>query len=132
LVSMLFQFIADTSIGPKERRLIRSHVMKGKNAGRPRPSKRQPRKTSATQHEASAQAQTGHQSKAVHSEALNYANTLDLKRILWNDIALTSFSLPMDPSSLKIIYHGVSAPLFFLPHSLPHSNAPSFRSMESG
>jgi hypothetical protein len=132
LVSMLLQFITDASIGPKERRLIRSHVMKGKNAGRPRPSKRQPRDTSVTQHEASAPTQTGHQSEPVELDRLDGANPLDLKRILWNDLTLTSFPLPMNPSSRKITYYGTSAPLPLFSHSLSHLNATSYRTMESG
>jgi hypothetical protein len=39
---MLLQFITETPTGPKERHLIRSHVMKGKNLGKPRPSRRKP------------------------------------------------------------------------------------------
>jgi hypothetical protein len=37
---MLLQFVTDPTIGPKERRLIRAHVMKGKNAGKPRPARK--------------------------------------------------------------------------------------------
>jgi hypothetical protein len=37
---MLLQFVTEPTIGPKERRSIRSHVMKGKNAGKPRPARK--------------------------------------------------------------------------------------------
>lgn len=39
---MLLQFITETPTGPKERHLIRSHVMKGKNLGKPRPTRKRP------------------------------------------------------------------------------------------
>jgi hypothetical protein len=41
--TMSLQFITSNTIGPKERRLIRSHVMAGKNAGKSRPSHKKQR-----------------------------------------------------------------------------------------
>jgi hypothetical protein len=104
---MLLQFIADASIGPKERRLIRSHVMKGKNAGRPRPSKRKLGNASISQGDTRGFAShMNHQAKAIDSEAPDYNHMLDLKRILWNDLTLTSFPLHVGPDSRKTIYRG--------------------------
>lgn len=90
------QFIHQGAIGlgPSEsdRRIIRSHVMRGKNAGRPRPSRRK-------------------QTTIVHiTSALTTPRVLELasfrpgQRLLWNDLCLTSFPQQLDSESTKLMH----------------------------
>ncbi|KAF1946938.1 hypothetical protein EJ02DRAFT_430485 [Clathrospora elynae] len=102
---MLLQFITETTIGPQERRLIRSHVMKGRNAGRPRPPRRRLQESSITQCDAQKSASpAGLQLEAI---ALYSRNPLDLKHLLWNDLTLTSFPHNIGPNSRRSIYQGL-------------------------
>ncbi|KAF2451520.1 hypothetical protein P171DRAFT_7734 [Karstenula rhodostoma CBS 690.94] len=83
---MTWQFITN-DIGPKERRLIRSHVMTGKNAGRPRPSHRKKR-DAATQQITSQHAVTHKQDRMVpqrRTQDLQRSNLFD--RLVCNDLA---------------------------------------------
>ncbi|KAK7188040.1 hypothetical protein PSPO01_05734 [Paraphaeosphaeria sporulosa] len=83
---MSFQFITN-DIGPKERRLIRSHVMHGKNAGRPRPDRRKKR-DAATQQLAS-QHDAAHKDNRMVSQLriqdLHRSGLFD--RLICNDLA---------------------------------------------
>lgn len=85
------QFIEQGSvgIGASERRLIRSHVMKGKNAGRPRPSRRK-------------------QTSIVHTKrALTPPSTPASecpRSLLWNDLCLTSFPQQLDSEATKLMH----------------------------
>ncbi|KAK1570167.1 uncharacterized protein LY79DRAFT_527324 [Colletotrichum navitas] len=68
-------------VGESDRRALRSHVMRGKNAGRPRPSTR--RRTS------------------------NVPIRRQLKiprRVFWNDFCLTSFPQELDPDSTRLMH----------------------------
>lgn len=102
---MLLQFITEPKIGAKERRIIRSHVMKGKNAGRPRSSRRRLHNTSAS-NQSSEQSMLPRvdQLSENYLEALDYKHNLDLKRILWNDLILPSFPEHMSPDHRNFIY----------------------------
>ncbi|KAH7414238.1 hypothetical protein DE146DRAFT_24756 [Phaeosphaeria sp. MPI-PUGE-AT-0046c] len=94
---MLLQFVNDPTIGPKERRLIRSHVMRGKNAGK----SRIPRKP------------------LVHRDfkipILNPQERFDdgdseIKHIiyphqpLWNELSLTSYPYHIGPEKERFVY----------------------------
>jgi hypothetical protein len=129
---MLLQFITDAAIGPKERRLIRSHVMKGKNAGRTRLGRGRQRKSSTKLCEETAvlvSARIGEQSEKISTGEIGCHNTLNQKRLLWNDLALTSFALPISPNFRHVIYHGTYSPL--LPSQPYKPNSLSPRPLES-
>ncbi|KAF2690952.1 hypothetical protein K458DRAFT_326926 [Lentithecium fluviatile CBS 122367] len=99
------QFITETTIGPKERRIIRSHVMKGRNAGRSRPPRRSLRHTSRVQPEPKHLAPPEKDwLKANEIQALDYKHTLKLKRMLWNDLSLASFPHHVSPASRHFVY----------------------------
>lgn len=98
--------------GPEDRRLIRSHVMKGKNAGRPRPSTRKPRQiapikrvlrqlelTSCTADDISTLAQE------CKEHGSQYAHTLFTKQPLWHDMALVSYPQQLSTESRRLIHH---------------------------
>jgi hypothetical protein len=100
--NMQLQFIDHGSLGPVERKRIRSHVMKGKNAGRPRPSrKRQPVRQRV-------QCPDVHDTAPVHPEdwceVQEYTRTLALKPLLWDDFALTSFPQPLSSRSRALLH----------------------------
>lgn len=102
---MALQFITEGAIGPKERKLIRSHVMKGKNAGRPRPPRRTLRDVCTSSQDARHTTPPGYDhSKANELEALYSKQTLRLNRILWNDLTLASFPLYASPESGRFVY----------------------------
>lgn len=93
---MTLQFIDQSAVGlgPSEsdRRIIRSHVMRGKNAGRPRPSRRK-------------QTTKIHVKRALtSSRILGSANFRPGRRLLWNDLCLTSFPQQLDSESTKLMH----------------------------
>jgi hypothetical protein len=104
--NMPLQFITEGAIGPKERKLIRSHVMKGKNAGKTRPARR------TLLHSNGKSRQDDHQptplgydhSKGNEPEALDCRQTLHMKRLFWNDLSLASFPQPVSPNLQNAIY----------------------------
>lgn len=93
---MTLQFIDQGAIGlgPSEsdRRIIRSHVMRGKNAGRPRPSRRK-------------QTTLVHVKQALTSPCIpESAKSKPGRRLLWNDLCLTSFPQQLDSESTKLMH----------------------------
>ncbi|KAI0128356.1 hypothetical protein BJ170DRAFT_324629 [Xylariales sp. AK1849] len=75
-----------TGISKSARRTIRSHVMRSKNAGRPRRSTRK-------------------QTKIIHiGPNTAGAGCLTPQRLLWNDLSLTSFPQQVDLESTKLIH----------------------------
>jgi hypothetical protein len=94
---MILQFVNDTAVGPKERRLIRSHVMKGKNAGKPRPARtrlmHRDRQISTT---LACHGDKGHETRKDP--------TIPLERIFWNDLSLTSYPSAIDSSTHDFAY----------------------------
>jgi hypothetical protein len=99
------QFITETTIGPKERRLIRSHVMKGKNAGRPRPSRKSLRHV-CTKHQYIRHPTllTQDQFEANALEVFYNERYLGMKQLMWNDLTLTSFPHQLSPESRHLVY----------------------------
>ncbi|KAH8896040.1 hypothetical protein GQ53DRAFT_779328 [Thozetella sp. PMI_491] len=90
---MKLQFISQGSpgISKSERRKIRSHVMKGKNAGRPRPSTRK---------------QTGpvHIRRTLACRGVPGTGYTRPQSLLWSDLSLTSFPQQLDPESTKLMH----------------------------
>jgi hypothetical protein len=89
--TMRLQFVDQSSIGPEERRRIRSHVMKGKNAGRPRPTKK---KLPSVNRAPGRSPETSTSEGSSSPEALmreECRHTLALTPLLYDDLALSSF-----------------------------------------
>ena len=108
MTSMTLQFIDQGAIGigPSEsdRRIIRSHVMRGKNAGRPRPSRRKQTTTII------------HVKPALTSPSIpGSANSEPGRPLLWNDLCLTSFPQQLDSESTKLMHRCMYAVLPFNP-----------------
>ncbi|KAF4780187.1 hypothetical protein HER10_EVM0010044 [Colletotrichum scovillei] len=68
-------------IGKSDRRALRSHVMRGKNAGRPRPSTR----------------------KQTNNVPIKRQLKIP-RRVFWNDFCLTSFPQELDPDSTRLMH----------------------------
>ena len=107
MTGMTLQFIDQGAIGirPSEsdRRIIRSHVMRGKNAGRPRPSRRK-------------------QTTIVHLKhpltspcVLTSAKCEPGRPLLWNDLCLTSFPQQLDSESTKLMHRCTCSVFAFNP-----------------
>ena len=114
ITGMTLQFIDQGAIGigPSEsdRRIIRSHVMRGKNAGRPRPSTRK-------------------QTTIVHGKRVRTAPGIlgsgysKLGRqLLWNDLCLTSFPQQLDSESTKLMHRCTFSVLLSIPALFPSSS----------
>ncbi|KAI1080603.1 hypothetical protein F5B20DRAFT_104512 [Whalleya microplaca] len=93
MTGMELQFIDQgvKGIGRAERRMIRSHVMRGKNAGRPRKSTR---KQTALVHVKRVLAYPGIQGSGYPKS----------RQLLWNDLCLTSFPSQLDSESTKLMH----------------------------
>lgn len=92
---MALQFINQGAIGigpsDADRRIIRSHVMKGKNAGRPRRSKKQ--------------TTTIHVKRIPNFSHLSeFASSKAGRPLLWNDLCLTSFPQQLDSESTQLMH----------------------------
>ena len=96
---MALQFINQAAIGggpcDADRRIIRSHVMKGRNAGRPRRAKKK--------------------STILHVKRIpNFSHLSALQSskagrpLLWNDLCLTSFPQQLDSESTKLMHRCAS------------------------
>lgn len=103
---MALQFIDEGPIGigpsKSDRRIIRSHVMKGKNAGRPRPSMRR-------------QMASGHVKRTLPTLRMlgpGYQNPG--RQPLWHDLCLTSFPQELDPESIRLMHRCRYCSLYFL------------------
>ncbi len=114
MTGMTLQFIDQGAIGigPSEsdRRIIRSHVMRGKNAGRPRQSTRK-------------------QTTIVHvKRVLAFPRILGSgyskpgRQLLWNDLCLTSFPQQLDSESTKLMHRCTYSVLFSTHQLLPSSS----------
>lgn len=98
---MLLHFVSDPAIGAKERRLIRSHVMKGKNAGKPRP----PRKPLLHRELKAAISDLAARSERVNIKA---DQRLCPHQPLWNELSLTSYPYHIGPEKEKFVYQSQS------------------------
>jgi hypothetical protein len=106
---MRVQFITEPTIGPKERRLIRSHVMKGKNAGKSRSSRAQ---SIPRQHNQLPDALNDNSSDMNKLMEADFEHTLPLNRLLWNDLSLTSYSLHISPATEDWVYQRTYFPKY--------------------
>ncbi|KAK2615437.1 hypothetical protein N8I77_002191 [Diaporthe amygdali] len=96
---MALQFIDQgggpgAGIGSAERRIIRSHVMKGKNAGRPRRSMRK-------------QTTASYPVKRVltwSAPSVVTASAARPRQLLWSDLSLTSFPQQLDSESTRLMH----------------------------
>jgi hypothetical protein len=97
MANMTLQFIIQGSqgINKTERRKIRSHVMQGKNAGRPRPSTKRP--TGSVHNKRSVTCRSAQVPDKGFGDMI-------LKTLLWNDLSLTSFPQQLDPESTKLMH----------------------------
>lgn len=99
---MSLQFV-NQCIGPEERRRIRSHVMKGKNAGRPRPTRKRLRNKVFFEPQAENANSKEHQVAKVPLGLHYDQHPLCFKRILWDDLALMSFPQQLNTKSRYLI-----------------------------
>lgn len=101
---MHLQFINNSTLGPKERRVIRSHVMQGKNAGRTRPPKKKPTALAPIKRRLdrfeSPECVNEDSWRMVHS----YKRTLGLRQLLWDDLSLVSFPEGLTGQSRKLLH----------------------------
>lgn len=105
-------------MGPEERRLIRSHVMKGKNAGRPRPTRKKQRTgtgTLPTRRILTRYSDPPPERSVSHyasCEAHDCRHALELKQLFWDDLALTPFPQQLSPESRSLLQQckSMSAP----------------------
>jgi hypothetical protein len=101
-VTMLLQFISEPTISARERRLIRSHVMRGKNAGKSRQPKAQP----IHKHRAGT---TGRSTDDFSDELqLHTKHTLSIHRVYWNELSLTSYPCEISPDTERFVYQRTS------------------------
>ena len=87
---MVLQFIDQSSsgIGSSDRRIIRSHVMRGKNKGKPRRSTKKEKNVAALRH-------------LLTAPEFGYKMP---RQILWGDLCLTSFPKEMDSASMALMH----------------------------
>lgn len=81
------------AIGTSERRIIRSHVMRGKNAGRPRPSTRPKRQTAMV-----------HVRRILSLPGAMITLMPRPRALLWNDLYLTPFPQEFNPESTRLMH----------------------------
>jgi hypothetical protein len=103
---MALQFIDEGPIGigpsKSDRRIIRSHVMKGKNAGRPRQSSRR-------------QTTIGHVKRILTPlRMLGPGYQKPGRQPLWHDLCLTSFPQELDSESTRLMHRCRYFFLYFL------------------
>lgn len=93
MAGMTLQFIdqGTKGISRSERRIIRSHVMTGKNAGKPRKSTR--RQTAPVQAK-----------RLLTLSSPPGVGCSELRQPLWNDLSLTSFPQQLDSESTKLMH----------------------------
>ncbi|KAF2637503.1 hypothetical protein P280DRAFT_472215 [Massarina eburnea CBS 473.64] len=102
---MALQFITEINIGHKERRLIRSHVMKGRNKGRSRPKRKTLINTYETKECFQADERYGRSWVATKEvQALDCKHVLSQKRLLWNELSLTSFPACLSQDLRGLLY----------------------------
>lgn len=98
---MLLHFISDPVVGTKERRLIRSHVMKGKNAGKTRP----PRK-SLKHRNLGLSVPDSNLKVEQHECEMTYVTCPH--QPLWNELSLSSYPYYIGPEKETFVYQSQS------------------------
>jgi hypothetical protein len=97
---MLLHFVTEPKIGAKERRQIRSHVMQGKNAGKPRIAR-----SKLIHCDLQPSKEAGTDTSGLNSLVeLDSKHTLSLHRLLWNDVSLTTYPYRTSPEMDKFVY----------------------------
>jgi hypothetical protein len=115
----LAPFIVTTSLAKpdaKTRKLIRSHVMRGKNAGKFKNSKDWPDSRDGAQPTAKRpSARPGAKTEIVHAERTEPEGwTLVTPRKIASEIALFGLGEDVQPYVLGLIYRGTSWPSFLV------------------
>jgi hypothetical protein len=106
---MLLHFVNEPTIGPNDRRLIRSHVMRGKNAGRPRPARRPLKHQNFTPR--SSRVKEDAETEAL--QAIDLKHTLRLDRLFWNELTIASFPAQVSPQTRRFVYQRTKPSLPF-------------------
>lgn len=96
---MLLHFVSDPAIGAKERRQIRSHVMRGKNAGKPRA----PRKPLLHR---DLDTNVSISKLQIEGEEVSIKASPNLcpYQPLWNELSLTSYPYYIGPEKETFVY----------------------------
>ncbi|KAF2029430.1 hypothetical protein EK21DRAFT_67800 [Setomelanomma holmii] len=108
---MLLQFVTEPNITPRDRRLIRSHVMRGKNAGRSRPAR------TPLKHQNLPCISLANKKDPEPQEMLELElkHTLSLDRLLWHELTIASFPDHVGPQTRRFMYrklHLISKALY--------------------
>lgn len=98
---MILQFVPGSDIGSVDRRLIRSHVMKGKNAGKSRTPRR------AMIHRSTQPCSSPREKLTAYDEyaLLETAQHITVEHLLWNDLIIASFPEQVSPDVTTFAYH---------------------------
>ncbi|KAK8003548.1 SET domain-containing protein [Apiospora arundinis] len=101
---MSFQFVDSTKVGRNERRLIRSHVMKGKNTGKSLPPRKRHRGTTPVKRTLDTSIVST--TKGMDPRLMVYGETriLELISLYWSDLSLISFAHELTPESRPLIH----------------------------
>jgi hypothetical protein len=102
ILTMLLQFISEPTIGARERRLIRSHVMKGKNAGKPRQPKAQ------LIHKGSAESTGSSEEDVSENLKMRAKHKSLLYQVYWNELSSTSYPCEIGPETERFVYQRTS------------------------
>lgn len=101
---MQLQFIDERAVGPKERRLIRSHVMRGRNAGRPRPSRRKQNDAVDVKRRPRVLERQELEHHSASCVPVDHTRNLRLNRVFCNDLTPLPFPEQMDLKSQNLIH----------------------------
>jgi hypothetical protein len=102
---MSFQFVDEALDVRQRQRLIRSHVMKGKLAGRTHPSRTMRAKTKAAMTRSVEKANRSNSAEGLFQHRVHETDrTFGLSRLFWNDLSLVSFPVQLESTSRHLIY----------------------------
>jgi hypothetical protein len=102
---MLLQFVSEPTIGPKDRRLIRSHVMKGKNLGKKRAARNQLLHRNTEDPKIPV-------NNDPDEDQLHTKHTLSLPRLFWNELSLTSYPCHTSPGIDRFMFQRTLLSIF--------------------
>lgn len=94
---MTLRFVDNALNGKERRKLIRSHVMQGKTAGKTYTSRKGTRPVQRKEQVVSLTSDLSHN---VHG----WKYMLGLRRLLWNDLTLISFAEQLDYHSMNLVH----------------------------
>jgi hypothetical protein len=103
---MSLQWVDQCKITADARRRIRSHVMKGKNAGRPRPERKPLKSDRGGKRQLSHGSHTisDSESRTSHQALLRYYTKPGTEQLFWNDLCLASFAEIPSSESVRFIH----------------------------